>query len=121
MPSPAAPSKRLLEMLFHATVGLLRRDGPDLSARQLAVFLVCYLEEGPHTVSGLAAHLLIGRPAAARSLRWLCAAGLARRTRKPRDRRGVVVQRTRRGQELLADLRGLVVSGAEPAIGKQQR
>ena len=32
--------------------GLIRQEGADLTARQLAVFLICYIEEGPHTVRG---------------------------------------------------------------------
>ena len=104
MPNPLVPAEHLPEALRDTIVGLVRRDGPDLSARQLAVFLICYLEEGPHTVRGLAAQF--GR---------LGALGLARRAQDPRDRRSVVVQRTRIGLELLADLRGLLDAAAEAA------
>jgi DNA-binding MarR family transcriptional regulator len=115
MASASIPVDRLPEVLRHTVVGLVRRDGPDLSARQLAVFLVCYLEEGPHTVRGLAAHLQVSKPAITRSLDRLGALGLARRAQDPRDRRSVVVQRTKSGGELLADLRGLLhAAGATP-------
>ncbi len=113
MPTPAVPVERLPEVLRHTIVGLVRRDGPDLSARQLAVFLICYLEEGPHTVRGLAVRLNVSKPAITRSLDRLGALGLARRAQDPRDRRSVVVQRTRTGLELLADLRGLLTAAAE--------
>jgi len=113
MPNPPVPAERLPEALRHTIVGLVRRDGPDLSARQLAVFLTCYLEEGPHTVRGLAAQLRVTKPAITRSLDRLGALGLARRAPDPRDRRSVVVQRTRIGLELLADLRGLLDAAAE--------
>jgi len=113
MPNPAVPTERLPEALRHTIVGLVRRDGPDLSARQLAVFLICYLEEGPHTVRGLAALLQVSKPAVTRSLDRLGALSLARRAQDPRDRRSVVVQRTRIGLELLADLRSLLTAAAD--------
>jgi len=115
MPNPPVPAERLPEALRDTIVGLVRRDGPDLSARQLAVFLICYLEEGPHTVRGLAAQLHVSKPAITRALDRLGALGLARRAQDPRDRRSVVVQRTRTGLELLADLRGLLDAAAEAA------
>ena len=117
MPNPPVPAERLPGALRDTIVGLVRRDGPDLSARQLAVFLICYLEEGPHTVRGLAGQLQVSKPAITRSLDRLGALGLARRAQDPRDRRSVVVQRTRIGLELLADLRGLLdtVAGAATA------
>lgn len=77
------------------------------------MFLICYLEEGPHTVRGLAAQLHVSKPAITRSLDRLGALGLARRAQDPRDRRSVVVQRTQIGLELLADLRGLLTAAAE--------
>jgi DNA-binding MarR family transcriptional regulator len=126
MPNPLVPANRLPEVLRHTIVGLVRRDGPDLAARQFAVFLICYLQEGPHTVRGLAAELHISKPAVTRSLDRLGALGLARRAQDPRDRRGVVVQRTRIGLELLADMRALLetatgaVSAPRP-VGARQR
>ena len=46
----------------------LRRDGPDLSARQMAIMLTIYLTAPPHTVRGLAAELSISKPAVTRAL-----------------------------------------------------
>ena len=40
----------LVGILRDTVVALVRRDGPDLSARQLGVFLTVYLTDGPHTV-----------------------------------------------------------------------
>jgi DNA-binding MarR family transcriptional regulator len=117
MTVPAVPADHLPQVLRHAVIGLVRRDGPDLSARQLAVFLICYLEEGPHTVRGLAAQLGVSKPAITRSLDRLGALGLARRAEDPRDRRSVVVQRTRNGLDLLADMRTLLMAGGELVKG----
>ena len=44
--------ERGVEVLRQTTVALVRRDGPDLSARQLGVFLTCYLEGEAQTVRG---------------------------------------------------------------------
>jgi DNA-binding MarR family transcriptional regulator len=103
----------LLGILRDTVVGTVRRDGPDLSARQFGLMLVCYLEEGPHTVRGLAARLDVSKPAVTRSLDRLEELGMARRGPDPRDRRSVLVLPTRRGNELLADIRGLVAAAVK--------
>ena len=59
-PTPTDPN---VDLLRNTVVALVRRDGPDLTARQLAVFLTCYLVEGGHTVRGLAAELDVSKPA----------------------------------------------------------
>jgi DNA-binding MarR family transcriptional regulator len=111
MASITTPEK-LLGILRETIVGTVRRDGPDLSARQMAVFLICYLEEGPHTVRGLAARLDVSKPAVTRSLDRLAELSLARRAVDPRDRRSVVVLRTRKGNEFLADVRALMAAAS---------
>jgi DNA-binding MarR family transcriptional regulator len=85
---------------------MVRREGRDLSARQLGALLICYLEEGPHTVRGLAARLNVPVPSITRALDRLTELGLARRGPDPRDGRSVLVQRARLGGDFLGDLRG---------------
>ena len=46
-----------VDVLRETIVALVRRDGPDLTARQLGVFLTCYLVDEAQTVRGLAAKL----------------------------------------------------------------
>ncbi len=99
---------RLLEVLRDTMIATVRREGPDLSARQLSAMLICYLEEGPHTVRGLAARLEVSKPAITRALDRLAELGFARRGPDPRDRRSVLVQRTRKGTDYVADLRQLL-------------
>lgn len=96
---------RLVGILRDTVVSLVRRDGPDLSARQLGVFLTVYLSEGPHTVRGLAAELNVSKPAITRALDRLGELDLARRKLDPMDRRSVLVQRTLKGAALLRDIR----------------
>jgi len=104
MPVTLSPDQ-LVGILRDTTVALVRRDGPDLSARQQAVFLTVYLDEGPHTVRGLAAALNVSKPAITRALDRLGDLDLARRKTDPTDRRSVLVQRTVKGSALLKEIR----------------
>ncbi len=101
-------SERLTGILRDTIVGTVRRDGPDLSARQFAVFLITYIEEGPHTVRGLAARLGVSKPAITRSLDRLTELGIAKRGPDPRDRRSVLVLRTRKGTDFFTDVKDLL-------------
>ncbi len=96
---------QLVGVLRDTIVALVRRDGPDLSARQLGVFLTVYLSPGPHTVRGLAHELNVSKPAITRALDRLGELDLARRKVDPMDRRSVLVQRTLKGSVFLRDLR----------------
>ena len=104
---------QMVGILRDTVVSLVRRDGPDLSARQLGVFLTCYLQEGPHTVRGLAADLNVSKPAITRALDRLGELELARRKVDPADRRSVLVQKTLKGQAFLKDLRSIMVEAAK--------
>ncbi len=104
-----APSPdHFVGVLRDTIVALVRRDGPDLSARQLGVFLTCYLQDSAHTVRGLAADLNVSKPAITRALDRLGELDLARRKVDPMDRRSVLVQRTIKGQAFLRDLRSIM-------------
>ena len=61
----------MAEALLRAIVALVRREGADLSARQIGVFLICHLEDEAQTVRGLAAKLNISRTAVCRALNRL--------------------------------------------------
>lgn len=111
----ASPQSRLPQILRDTVVNLVRREGPDLTARQLAVMLICYLEDGPHTVRGLAARLEVAKPAITRALDRLEQFDLAHRRQDPRDRRSIVVARTPEGQSFLDSLRGMLEEAARQA------
>lgn len=98
---PAAAQDHLLHVLRGATVSMVRSDAPDLSARQLGVFLTVYLTEGPHTVRGLAAQLNVSKPAITRALDRLGDLDVGRRKVDPMDRRSVLVMQTLRGKQHL--------------------
>ena len=117
MASPPNPvSDAQVGLLRDTIVSLVRRDGADLSARQLGVFLTCYLNDGGHTVRGLAADLNVSKPAITRALDRLGELDLARRKVDPLDRRSVLVQRTTKGAAFLRDLRAIMTeaSGGAP-------
>jgi DNA-binding MarR family transcriptional regulator len=111
----------LLNILRDTVVALVRRDGPDLSARQLGVFLTCYLNDGGHTVRGLSADLHVSKPAITRALDRLGELELARRKVDPADRRSILVQRTVKGAALMRDLRHIMAEASKKiAAGTQE-
>jgi DNA-binding MarR family transcriptional regulator len=99
------PATHLPELLRETIQGLVRTEEPDLTARQLAVLLVCYLDKGPHTVRGLAMRLNVAKPAITRALDRLELFGLAKRREDPTDRRSIVVVRTITGSAFIGELR----------------
>lgn len=112
MAQNSSTTDQLVNTLRDTIVAMVRRDGPDLSARQLGVFLTCYLEEGAHTVRGLAAALNVSKPAITRALDRLGELDLARRKVDPMDRRSVLVQRTLKGSAYLRELRSIMGEAA---------
>ena len=101
----------LVRVLQETIIALVRRDGADLSSRQLGVMLTSYLTDGPHTVRGLALKLNVSKPAITRALDRLGELDLARRKPDPSDRRSVLVQRTPKGNAFMRDLRNTIVAG----------
>src|ERR671929_1619174 len=112
MPMQSNPDQ-LVGILRDTVVALVRRDGPDLSARQLGVFLTVYLTDGPHTVRGLAAELNVSKPAITRALDRLGELDLARRKVDPMDRRSILVQRTLKGTAFLRDMRQIMTEAEQ--------
>jgi DNA-binding MarR family transcriptional regulator len=90
----------------------VRREGPDLSSRQLAILLTVYLTPPPHTVRGLASSLKVSKPAITRALDTLGQLDLLKRKRDDADRRNVLVQRTVKGSVFLRDFGDLVAETA---------
>jgi DNA-binding MarR family transcriptional regulator len=93
----------------------VRKDGPDLSARQMAIMLQVYLTDPPHTVRGLAALLNISKPAVTRALDRLSVLGFAKRKRDMEDKRNVLVQRTVKGSVFLSEFSEMVMSAGAVA------
>jgi len=110
-----AEPDRLLEVLRNTIIGMVRREGRDLSARQFAVMmLISDLEGGSHTVRELALRLNVPKPSITRGIDRLVELGLARRAPDPRDRRSVLVQQTRKGADLMSELRQSLRAAMKP-------
>jgi DNA-binding MarR family transcriptional regulator len=99
-----------VDLLRETIVTLVRLDGPDLSARQLAVFLNCYLDAVPHTVRDLAATLSVPKPSISRAIDTLEGFSLVKRQLDQMDRRSVLVMRTPQGFKFMATLRQVMAS-----------
>jgi len=99
-----------LELWRLAIVESVRRDAPDLSARQLAVLLTVYKTDPPHTIRGLAETLNVAKPAITRAVDRLSRLGLVKRRRDEADRRNVLLQRTVRGSVFLSEFGDIIVA-----------
>ena len=106
-------------LLSDTIVRLVRRDKPDLSARQLAIFLTCYLELQGQTVRGLAESLTLSRPAITRALDRLAQFDLVRRKPDPLDRRSIVILRTTSGNAFLRELRSIMNAASLSSVQKK--
>lgn len=111
--------ERLINILRYTVVEMVRSDGTDLSARQMAVFLTCYLNEGSQTVRGLAAILNVSKPAITRALDRLGELDLIRRKFDPMDRRSVLVQRTLKGNAYLSEIQNIMVEATKEEVASE--
>jgi DNA-binding MarR family transcriptional regulator len=101
-----------LSLWHDVTLESVKRDGPDLSARQMAILLAVYLTPPPHTVRGLAERLNVSKPAITRALDTLGQLDLLKRRRDETDRRNVLVQRTVQGSIFLGEFADLISKAA---------
>jgi len=109
-------TQQALHLWHRALAGSVRRDAPDLSARQMAIMMTVYLDKGPHTVRGLAAGLNISKPAVTRALDKLGELGFVRRVKDPEDRRSVLLRPSVAGSVFLTDFAELIIeAGKVPA------
>ena len=111
----SASADRQLEMLRETFLGLVRGEDRDLNARQLAVFLICYRENDPQTVRGLAHKLNVPKPAINRALDRLEKIGFLCREANPLDRRSVLAKRTAAGNSFLHALRRIMAQAVKAA------
>lgn len=109
-----------LEMWCESFTEGVRREAPDLTARQMAVLLRVYMTEAPHTVRGLADKLNISKPAVTRALDKLGKLEFLRRKEDDFDRRSVLVQRTVKGSIFLREYGEIIAKAGgriEPGQG----
>ncbi len=95
---------QLLTMWRTALIAGVQTNEPDLTMRQICLFLTVYEEEPPHTVRGLAAELGVAKPVITRAVDTLSRYGYVRRKRDESDKRSVFIERTVKGAVYLSEL-----------------
>ncbi len=109
----AAHAQSELQSWMGTLVDYVRSGEPDLTNRQMALLLVVYLQQGPHTVRGLARILNVSKPVITRALNRLGALGYLRRQRDDSDKRNIFVAPTTEGADFLEEFGQFI--GAQPA------
>ena len=99
-----------LHLWHNVVTASIHADGPDLSARQMAIILCVYLDEGPHTVRSLAAHINVTKAVITRALNTMGQDKLIQRCPDPRDKRSVIIARTPQGARYLSQLGDFILS-----------
>ena len=107
---------QVLDMWRMTTVESVRKDTPDLSARQMALLMTVYLTEGPHTVRGLAKTLNISKPAITRALDRLQSLDMIKRKPDENDKRSITVQRTVKGSVYLSDFGSMIQQAQQSTL-----
>jgi DNA-binding MarR family transcriptional regulator len=115
LPMNADPYEQQVDILRQTVIALVRRESPDLTARQLGVFLTCYLDDEAQIVRGWAAKLKVSKPAITRALDRLSEFDLVRRKTGPLDRRSVSAQWTATGMAFLRDLKKILAHAGSEA------
>ena len=114
LPTGRTAVEPLLHVLMGTMVSSVAGNAPDLTARQLAIFLKIYLEPGTaQTVRGLAAALNVSKPAITRALDRLEELALAKREADRNDRRSVIAGRTATGSAYLRTLAGYLTEASK--------
>ncbi|MCD2324949.1 MarR family transcriptional regulator [Sphingomonas sp. IC-56] len=96
-------SDQSLSSWKNTLIDYVRSGEPDLTNRQMALLMLVYLDQGPHTVRGLARALNVSKPVVTRALNRLGTLGYLRRQRDDTDKRNIFVARTPEGAEFLAE------------------
>ena len=114
LPTDRTAVEPLLHVFMATMVSSVAGNAPDLTARQLAIFLKIYLEPGTEqTVRGLAAALNVSKPAITRALDRLEAFNLPRREADRNDRRSVIARRTTTGSAYLRTLADYITKASK--------
>ena len=103
------------DVLRQTAVALVRREGPELTTRQLGVFITCYLMDDVLTVRDLCWKLNTSKPAITRALDRLSELDLVRRKADPLDRRRILIRRTTAGARLLLSIEHMLADTAKVA------
>lgn len=111
-----AHAPNILRFWREAIISGVRGDKPDLTMRQMAILMIVYTNDPPHTVRGLAEQLKVAKPVITRAIDTLSLLGYVKRVQDEADRRSVNIVRTVSGSVILRDLADhlLTLEGAPP-------
>jgi DNA-binding MarR family transcriptional regulator len=113
----ALPVDRQLGTLHETLLALVRRNGRDLTARQLTAYLTVYIDETLHTVSSLATLLGVTRPGVTRIVDRLTEFELVAREEDRDVRRRVLVRRTLQGMTFFRELAAITREATDKQAG----
>ena len=108
-----------LKSWMDTLVDYVRSGQPDLTNRQMALLLIVYLKQGPHTVRGLARLLNVSKPVITRALNRLGALGYLRRQRDDSDKRNIFVAPTTEGADFLEEF-GQFIGAQSGNTGREE-
>ena len=103
-----------LALWHRVTLETVISNGPDLSARQLAILMSVYLENKSHTVKSLSEKLNVTKAVISRGLDTLTKYGFVKRAPDPSDRRSIIVTRTSGGILYLQRFADIIQSEIRP-------
>jgi DNA-binding MarR family transcriptional regulator len=103
-----------LALWHRVTLETVTSNGPDLSARQLAILMSVYLENDSHTVKSLSGKLNVTKAVISRGLDTLTKYGFVKRAPDPSDRRSIIVTRTSGGILYLQRFADIIQSEITP-------
>ena len=112
-PSFSVVRDERVDTLRNTLLALVRRDGRDLTARQLTAFLAIYTQDETLTVSSLAEMMNISRPGVTRVMDRLVHFDLISREEDREDRRRVLARRTSRGASFYRELASIARVAAD--------
>ncbi len=106
----------ILKFWRSALIKSVQNENPDLTQRQMAILLLVYTTEPPHTVRGLAKELGVAKPVITRALDSLGKLDYLKRKKDETDRRSIMVQRTVAGSMFLSEFSDNIVTLAGAPI-----
>lgn len=117
IPESNGADEPLLSMLNHQLRSMIRSENPDLTLLQLAVFMICsHNDHRQHTVASLAEELGLLPPDVAHALVKLERWRLIWREPDPRNRRRIIVVRTREGRRFLTEVLLRTAAGVHSTV-----
>lgn len=110
---PEGSGRHNIAVIRNTMLEMVRKDGRDLTARQLTALLSVYLKDETQTVTSLANMLNVSRPGVTRILDRLVDAELVSRAEDKQDRRRVLIRRTREGARFVQTLADMASKAGE--------